>query len=191
MNKRASYADIALVVGCLIVTTLLLANKDPDIRAVATIGEYQHELLDSYIVAENSRSYIEHSYSYAVQRALHTSGYCLDTNQRATFLTDLEIYLGQVYTQELPTEVHSLVISAPFSSSVFAGSVFYDVDEAITLAGPSDNEILTIDAEPIYVTNSNENFKINTSAIVVLSYNIQEGLCLQETEDGYKLIDLF
>jgi hypothetical protein len=178
MNRRASYADIGIVVAVIIFTSILLINKDPTERATATIGEYQHDLLDSYIVAENSRFYIETSYAYAVQRALYDSGYCSDLDQKDAFLDSVEGYLARDYTQNLPETVGELSISKPFEQkSWITDRIVYKIEGLNLNLG---TRILTVNSNSIYVTNSNPNFEVNTSVAIDLSYDI-DYFCESET----------
>ena len=173
MNRRGSNADIAIVVLVVMLFSAALISKDPTIRATATIGKYQNELMDSYVIAENSRSYIEHSYVYAVRSALSTSDYCQDSSQKELFLSELEAQIF-VNTQNLPKESNGFMISAPFTSTIVGVSEFYDMDDAISLYTYGGDRILTISVEPIHLTNSNQNFKINTSVKLNLEYNLEE-----------------
>jgi hypothetical protein len=188
MNRRASYADIAIVIAAVVFTSLLLVNKDPNIRATATIGGYQHDLMDSYIVAENSRSYVEHSYQYAIQQALHSSKYCTTPTQKNQFMSQVENYLQKSYTEEIPIEVNGFEVTKPFPKAAISAG-FYDVSDAIVLISKENEpELLVITADPISVTNLNPNFKVDTSVDMKFVYDIDE-LCLQNQAASSSITD--
>jgi hypothetical protein len=188
MNKRASYADIAILVAAIIFTSLLLVNKDPNIRATATIGEYQHDLMDSYIVAENSRSYIEHSYGYAVRSALYSSSYCTDPdNNEKAFLDRVESALKTSYTANIPVEANGFEITKPFQTATAVSDQFYNIpSNAIELDTKARK--LTITPEPISVINSNPNFRVTTSVDTKQVYNLK--LLCSEEGDVPELLDI-